>query len=223
MELESPRGLRQLYQKPSSIPSVESKAAPGQASEFFDPSHEKLAGGQDGNSEVDRDKLIYLGALDGLAFHRLDARRQACYLHCTVVSRFALTGYIRQIHMFKKDRITYTNCLILLSVSVFIKRLFYWAPKVCNAAFSSRTAVSASSKFNAEIAQRACFCAFAIAASSVFNFWFRAGCCTAGAVDVVDGGTKCCTGGWARAGPGGAGYMGCWGCRPDGGVGGAWR
>lgn len=47
----------------------------------------------------------------------------------------------------------------------------YWAPKVCRAALSSRTAVSASSKFSADIAHLACFCAFAIAISSVLSCW----------------------------------------------------
>lgn len=43
------------------------------------------------------------------------------------------------------------------------------APNTCRAARNSFTAVSASSKFSAEIAKRACFCAFVIAASSVLS------------------------------------------------------
>ena len=60
------------------------------------------------------------------------------------------------------------------------------APKVFNASLSSFTAVSASSKFNADIAHRACFCAFAIATSSVFS------CCVC---LVCEGGAVFCGGG----------------------------
>jgi hypothetical protein len=51
----------------------------------------------------------------------------------------------------------------------------YFAPSVSKAALNSLTAVSASSKFNAEIAHLACFCAFAIDKSSVISWLFCIG------------------------------------------------
>ena len=52
-----------------------------------------------------------------------------------------------------------------------LPKITYFAPSVSKAALNSFTAVSASSKFSAEMAHLACFCAFAIARSSVIS-WF---------------------------------------------------
>ena len=66
------------------------------------------------------------------------------------------------------------------------------APNVCNAALNSLTAVSASSKFKAEMAHLACFCALAIAISSVLSGVFRL---AGGACTGAGGGIYCCCGG----------------------------
>lgn len=44
-----------------------------------------------------------------------------------------------------------------------LRLTLYLCPKVANASRSSRTAVGTSSKFSAEMAHRACFCAFIMA------------------------------------------------------------
>lgn len=50
--------------------------------------------------------------------------------------------------------------------SLWSPHIVYLAPKDAKAPLNSLTAVLTSSKFSAEIAQRACFCAFNIASSS---------------------------------------------------------
>lgn len=52
----------------------------------------------------------------------------------------------------------------------------YLAPKDVKAPLSSLTAVLTSSKFSAEIAQRACFCAFDMASSSTTAEGVLSGC-----------------------------------------------
>ena len=72
-------------------------------------------------------------------------------------------------HQSAAGYVTYSSARLTTEICTFNVLKNYLAPKDCKAILSSLTAVGTSSKFNAEIAHLACFCADMMASSSVLK------------------------------------------------------
>lgn len=88
-------------------------------------------------------------------------RRTVDILSVLVLSTSSAVSVLRRLQSTQLvGQVAPSLCIRVITVS-------YSAPNVLKAALSSFTAVGTSSKFSAEIAHRACFCASMIASSSV--------------------------------------------------------